>query len=175
MASFFGRLLSGQGEDLGYPLAARMAKVVTFAAFVEAVHKRKVPLQLHDFITWSNSWLAPELRAVDTGKKIAVYDDHPISGSRYKYYQESYRWFNPNLTVASKYKVTYNGLTDKEKEVHHRLAQVLTDALGEHIYQAYQRRTSLGTFDADEILKRLWRELVGGLDARVQSSFVDRL
>jgi hypothetical protein len=175
MSSFFGRLLSGQKGDLGYPLASRMTKIATFALYVDEIREERIPLSLPNFISWSNSWLAPELRVADTGRKIAVYDDKPVSGSRKKYYQESYKWFNRNLTVASKYKVTYNGLTDKEKEVHHYLAQGLVDGLREHLLRAAAQGGGLGTFDANGLLQRLWKSSVGDLDETVESSLIDRL
>lgn len=174
MTSILGRLLSGQKGDLGYPLAARMAKIATFGLFVEEIHEEH-PRSLKRFISWSNSWLSPEFRVTDTGRKIAVHDDNPVSGSRKRYYVAPYKWFNKNLTIASKFKVAYNGLTDKEKQVYQYLAQGLVDALQEHLLNVADRGTELGVFDANVVLKRLWLESVGDLDATVQSSWADRL
>jgi len=172
--SIFGRMFSRQ-EDLGFPLASRMAKIAAFGVFVEAIRKKQIPLSLKEFISWSNSWLAPELRVEDTGRKIAVYDDHPIKGSRYKYYQESYKYFGRNLWVGSKFKVSYNGLTDKERPVLESLAQGLIDTLQEYMLDTLEQGNELGSFDANEILKILWKQSVGDLNARVESSWIDRL
>lgn len=172
--SIFGRIFSRQG-DLDFPLASRMAKIATFGVFVDGIRKKQIPLSLKGFIRWSNSWLAPDLSVEDTGKKIAVYYDHPINGSRHRYYQESYKWFSRNLWVGSKFKVTYNGLTDKERPVYQYLAQGLIDALQKYILDTLEQGNEPGSFDANEILKILWEKSVGDLNARVESSLIDRL
>ena len=72
--AFFVKLLFGKTDALTFPVAANYAKMIAFAASLDAARKGKLPMQTSELIQWANEWLGPDFIVVEKSKSVVLYD-----------------------------------------------------------------------------------------------------
>jgi hypothetical protein len=72
--AFYAKLLFSKMDALTFPVAANYAKVIAFAAALDAARKDKLPINTNALIQWANDWLGPDFTAMGKKQSVILFD-----------------------------------------------------------------------------------------------------